>query len=255
MGAERRIATIVALGLVVIATIVLVYVFNEKNRRDTEASSQVDVSVERAASIFAANCVVCHGPDGLAGPEYLGIPLNTPQNTTLDPVLGQEREDVIQLTIERGRNAMPAWLDSEGGVLNQEQVNDLVLLIREGAWNQVVAADEEHNLEAHGVAATSTPPELPTPASPEEAGKDLFGLRCAGCHISNDFPDGGTVGPDLTGLASMDCTPVFCEPVERDYLEAWETNPQATNPAATMPNLNLSPGDVTLVVDYLLTLE
>jgi sulfur oxidation c-type cytochrome SoxX len=258
VGAERRIATVVAMGMVLVSTIVLVYLFNEENRRDTEASAQIETSLHRAAQTYASNCVVCHGPEGLAGEGRQGIPLNTPENQTTDPTLGEQRTEVIQTTIERGRGAiMPAWLNTEGGPLNQQQVNDLVLLIREGAWDLTLEADIEHNVELHGVAGTSTVPPQPTPADPAELGKTVFEQNCIACHKSNDFPDGGTTGPDLTGLGAMETTPVHGQPVDAEYLTAWISNPQELAPGTIMPafGTTLTPDQLAAVVDYLLSLE
>jgi len=257
VGAERRIATVVAMGMVLISTIVLVYLFNEENRRDTEANAQVETSLHRAAETYASNCVACHGPEGLAGEGRQGIPLNTPDNQTTDPVLGEQRTEIIQETIERGRGAiMPPWLDTEGGPLNQQQVNDLVLLIREGAWDQALEADIEHNIELHGVAGTSTPPPVPTPADPSQLGLTVFQTNCIACHKSNDFPDGGAVGPDLTGLGAMETTPSG-NPVDAEYLSAWISDPQSFIPGTVMPAFGdtLTPDQLDAVVEYLLNLE
>jgi mono/diheme cytochrome c family protein len=244
------------MGLVVVATILVIYLFNEPNRRDAEAESQIDISVERGAEIYASNCVVCHGAEGQAGDGRIGIPLNTAQNQTTDPILGREREQVIRSAIERGRGAlMPAWLDSEGGPLNQEQVNDLIHLIREGGWELALEADIAHNVEAYGVAGTSTPPPPPTPANPGDAGEAVFSIKCATCHIDNNHPNGGVSGPNLTGLASMETTPIYGSPVDAEYLSAWVTDPQAVHPGTSMPNPGLTPEEVEQVVEYLLTLE
>src|SRR5690606_25138604 len=122
------------MGLVIVASIVVVYLLNEENRRDTAAERQLDTSIHRGADTYVQFCLECHGPEGNAGEGRLGVPLNTPQNVSDDPVVGPEREGIIRETIERGRGEiMPAWAIDQGGPLNEEQVNDLVIMIREGA--------------------------------------------------------------------------------------------------------------------------
>lgn len=253
MRSAQREATIVAMGLVIVASIVVVYLLNEPNRRETAAERQHETSVERGAESYVSFCVECHGPSGLAGEGYQGIPLNIPANQSDDPVLGEEREEVIRLAIERGRGAiMPAWAISEGGPLNEEQVNDLVILIREGAWDLTAELDIEAN-----DGAPSTPPPVPTldpNADPNEA---LFGETCTTCHISNDFPDGQQVGPELTDLGTLDVTGAVGIEVNAEALTAWLHDPDAIKPGTLMPSapsLGLSDDQIDQIVEYLLGL-
>jgi mono/diheme cytochrome c family protein len=183
------------MGLVIVASIVVVYLLNEPNRRETAAERQHETSVERGAESYVQFCVACHGPEGMAGEGRLGVPLNTPQNQSDDVVVGAEREEVIRLAIERGRGEiMPAWAISEGGPLNEEQVSDLVTLIREGAWDLVAELD----MEASG-GALSTPPPAPTLDPEADPGEALFGQNCVACHQTPDFPNGGSRGACLDG--------------------------------------------------------
>jgi mono/diheme cytochrome c family protein len=131
-----------------------------------------------------------------------------------------------------------------------------VLLIREGAWDLTLEADIEHNIEVHEVAGTSTVPAAPTPADPSELGMTVFQTNCIACHKSNDFPDGGAVGPDLTGLGAMEVTPGG-QPVDAEYLSAWISDPQSFIPGTVMPAFGdtLTPDQLAAVVDYLLSLE
>src|SRR5690606_9447907 len=115
---------------------------------------QQETSIHRGAETYVQYCLECHGPEGNAGEGRLGVPLNTAQNQSDDPVIGAEREQIIRETIERGRGTlMPAWAESEGGPLNPEQVNDLVIMIRNGAWDVTAEIDRENN-----GGALSTPP-------------------------------------------------------------------------------------------------
>jgi mono/diheme cytochrome c family protein len=227
VGSSQREATIVAIGLVIVATLVVVYMFNEPNRRDTAAADKRDEKVERGVETFVQYCVACHGPEGKGGEGRLGVPLNTEQNQSDDPAIGPAREKVIRDTITRGRGEiMPAWGQSEGGPLNDEHIDDLVVMIREGAWEQV----HEAAREASG-GADPTPPPQPT-TDPNlggaELGRQLFDQVCDTCHIANDFPNGGQVGPDLTGLGALDQTPVVGIDVNAEALTAWINDPQST---------------------------
>ena len=254
MRAAQREATIVAMGLVIIASIFVIYLLNETNRRDTAAETHTEISIDRGAHTYVEFCLACHGAEGMAGEGRLGVPLNTPANMSTDPVLGAEREAVIREVIERGRGEiMPAWAIDEGGPFNEEQINDLVTMIRAGAWDLTAELD----LELHGGVA-ATPPPAPTPDPDADPGEALFGTNCATCHISNDYPQGGVVGPDLTGLGSMDQTEAVGIEVEAQALSDWLHDPQSIKPGTIMPSapsLGLDDAQIDQLVEYLLGLE
>ena len=62
MGAVQKLATVVIVGLVGLATLVVVYIFNEPDRREAEAEEQEHVAIERGVETYIQNCMVCHGP-------------------------------------------------------------------------------------------------------------------------------------------------------------------------------------------------
>lgn len=239
------------MGLVIVASIVVVYLLNEPNRRDAAAERQTETSIHRGAEAFVQYCVACHGPEGNAGEGRLGIPLNTPQNQSDDPVIGTEREEIIQTTIERGRgDIMPAWANSEGGPLNPEQVKNLVNLIRHGEWDLVAELDREAN-----GGAQSTPPPAPTPNPDVPPGEAIFQANCTTCHSNDDFPNGGQVGPNLAGIGSLEKTNTVGIEVNHDALSAWLHDPQSIKPGTIMPaapSLGLSDEQIDQVIEYLM---
>ena len=115
MGAVQKLATVVIVGLVGLATLVVVYLANEPSRRAAEAEEQEEVAIERGIESFLANCVTCHGPGGegaTAGDGRIGFPLggNTEQgramqelNQSEDPTTREERYDLIVETLHNGR--------------------------------------------------------------------------------------------------------------------------------------------------------
>lgn len=184
MGAVQKLATVVIVGLVGLATLLVVYLANEPNRREAEAEEQQDVAVERAIDTYVQNCLVCHGPAGegsIAGDGRIGAPLNPaavsrPQqegdppdyrdNQSDDAAIWAVRERVLYDAINNGRPPlMPAWgTGAEGGaLLNQEQVYELVEMIHTVDWNLVYNEVIEAN---HGAYPTAPPP---TPAPEAEA--------------------------------------------------------------------------------------
>lgn len=158
MGAVQRLATVVIIGLVALATVLVVYLADEPNRRDGQASDQEHLAIERGTELYITYCLQCHGPAGLGSspaagedPPRVGGILNQAYSNpdpariavyqTDNPAEQAEANTFIRHRINNGypedpRNtekSMPAF----GRDLNVEEVNDLVYLIMNGDWNYV----------------------------------------------------------------------------------------------------------------------
>jgi mono/diheme cytochrome c family protein len=257
----RQVTAFVTLFMVV-ALIVLMYGIFEPQRRVAAAQQQKDASIERGAELFAANCAICHGPEG-KGIAGAGFPLNTAQNHNGDA----KRQAYLQTTIENGKlnvtgklPVMPMWAEKNNGPLNDQMVGDLVNFITYGNWTEVPAILVKNGTP---VAALPTPPGLGTPipseviaqyqnagsaggggeASPpagSDPGAALFQTKgCIACHtISPEYPNGGAVGPNLSNIASKgkipDTNPTL--PVTQDGLKTWIRDPQKIAPGTVMPS-------------------
>src|SRR5215216_4964584 len=161
--------------MVALATLLVVYLAAEPDRMTAEAVEQEDVAVERGISTYLQNCVVCHGPagegysePGAEGTGRIGMPLGGDTelgraaqelNQSDDPVVRQERYDLITKTIHNGRGLMPAWgRGAEGGaLLTDEQINELALMIQNVDWD-LIYNDE---IQASGGYPTFPPPPAP----------------------------------------------------------------------------------------------
>lgn len=159
MGSIQRMATVVVVSLVALSTILFLYLGDEDNRIQTEAAAQQEVAIERARTEFISLCLSCHGPagegftePGAAGTGRVGAPLGG-INTSLNqqginsrgtPIPGgvEGREKIIRETIENGLKnpdgsyRMPPFSEVNGGPLNDEQVNEMVIMIQNGDWNE-----------------------------------------------------------------------------------------------------------------------
>jgi cytochrome c oxidase subunit 2 len=99
------------------------------------------------------------------------------------------------------------------------------------------------------------------PASPPQGDEEkrgyaiVTGQHCSGCHAITGTPAFGTVGPDLTRVASRATLAAGELPNARGWLERWIADPQALKPGNRMPRVPLSPGDRHAVVAYLETLR
>jgi cytochrome c oxidase subunit 2 len=97
----------------------------------------------------------------------------------------------------------------------------------------------------------SSPAGSPTGGA-ARAGERLFmNSQCSSCHFIAGTPARGTVGPDLTHVASRSTLAADTIPNNPKSLAAWIRNPQAIKPGDRMPDLGLSNGEVSQIVAYL----
>jgi plastocyanin len=163
VGAVRKLATVVIVGLVALSTLLVVYLAAEPTRRDDESTEQQAVSIERGTSLYITYCLQCHGPAGLGAAEQVeprrtGGILNQdalmPEEAQADlnanfqsddPVQQGIAEDWIRYRIMYGipaeqfkaNNTDPVLMPAFRNDLNVEEINDLVYLIMHGDWNYV----------------------------------------------------------------------------------------------------------------------
>jgi cytochrome c oxidase subunit 2 len=78
---------------------------------------------------------------------------------------------------------------------------------------------------------------------------------CAACHTIRGTSAAGTLGPDLTHVASRQTIAAGLLPTTRGSLAAWIVDPQTIKPGNNMPMVPMSADDVTSVSAYLATLK
>lgn len=220
MGSVQRMATVVIVGLVALSTVLFLYLGDEDNRIRAEEQEQQEIAIERGMSTFIQLCLSCHGPagegytePGVSGTGRIGAALGG-VNTSLNqeginaqgtPVAGgvDGRENIIHDTIYNGLKnpdgtyRMPAFSDTLGGPLNDEQINELVTLIQNGDWNEV------YNLAIETSGGYPTPP--PGPASAEDAEATNAGAEASP-------PAAGEAGAD-SGI-TIQMHDIFFDPAE-----------------------------------------
>ena len=231
MGAVQKLATVVIVGLVGLATLLVVYLANENNRREAEAEEQREVAITRGIETYLQNCLVCHGPAGegytVPGEEEtgrIGAPLggNTEAgrsamelNQVVDPINKDARARELQQILHNGRGLMPAWGDgAEGGaLLNDEQINELVLMIQEVDWDLV-----------YNDAIEANDGEYPTPPPAAETEEDAA-AQDAEADGEAAAADGGAGGTEFT-----------VESVDIDFNPNELTIPANTDVTINLPN-------------------
>jgi cytochrome c oxidase subunit II len=97
----------------------------------------------------------------------------------------------------------------------------------------------------------------PQPRTPETlAGyKYVTSGPCSSCHAIAGTPANGTVGPDLTHLASRRTIAAGAMPMSEGNLYGWVEDPQSLKPGVRMPTIGLEPQQLHAVIAYLETLK
>ncbi|HET7743346.1 MAG TPA: cytochrome c oxidase subunit II [Gaiellaceae bacterium] len=97
----------------------------------------------------------------------------------------------------------------------------------------------------------------PEPATqPEERGQQVFlGSSCVYCHRIAGTNASGTIGPDLTHLASRRALGAATIPNSRGYLAGWILDPQHLKPGIAMPGTAMNGQELQDLLDYLESLR
>jgi mono/diheme cytochrome c family protein len=142
--------------------IAAVFQLSEQARVEREAAELHEERVRRGAAKFVANCARCHADDG-SGTE-LAPSLN--EITFLTSV----GDEFLQHTITEGRprTIMPAWGQDEGGLLTDQEIEEIVTFIRN--WENPTV-EMGRTFTASGL-----------PADSLEGGRESFLWYCAECH-------------------------------------------------------------------------
>jgi cytochrome c oxidase subunit 2 len=83
----------------------------------------------------------------------------------------------------------------------------------------------------------------------------VTGRQCSMCHNIAGTPASGTIGPDLTHLASRRTLGAGTMPMSKGNLYGWVADPQSIKPGNKMPTIGLEPDELHAVVAYLESLK
>ena len=100
--------------------------------------------------------------------------------------------------------------------------------------------------------ANQARPLAPPAAGDARAGENVFMTQqCASCHTIRGTAARGTIGPDLTHLATRKTLAALTIPNDRANLTRWVADPQSIKPGNKMPGLNLNATQLRQVVSFL----
>jgi mono/diheme cytochrome c family protein len=222
----------ITLGILLVfitSIILIVYGLNEQERMTRYEVGHAALAIEVGAILYETNCSGCHGLKGEGVPN-LCPPLNDRSFFTdrlAEVGWSGSLEDYIVATVSSGRlqstrpelymgggiPAMPAWSESFGGPLRDDQIRDIARFVIN--WESTAMGQVE--LE-----------EIPTPAldDPVARGQLVYTRSgCGGCHTIENI-SAGIVGPVLSQIGSVGETRVEGMTAE-EYLHESIINPTA----------------------------
>ncbi|MEO8726469.1 MAG: cytochrome c oxidase subunit II [Acidobacteriaceae bacterium] len=125
----------------------------------------------------------------------------------------------------------------------------------EHAWMRIRVIAQSKQEYASWLHQQQQTPALPA-SGEAAAGLNLFQqLSCANCHTIRGTGTSGTIGPDLTHLASRETLAAGRLNNTPDQLYLWLQQPDIYKPGSHMPNLHLTDMQLHSIVAYLETLR
>jgi cytochrome c oxidase subunit 2 len=118
----------------------------------------------------------------------------------------------------------------------------------------VVVAESEEAFQKWR-ASQLQPANAPATAMQQRGQEVFLGSTCVMCHTVSGTTARGTVGPNLTHVASRDKIAAGSLPNTPGHLAGWITDPQKIKPGVRMPQHNLAPADLRALLEYLESLK
>jgi cytochrome c oxidase subunit 2 len=101
------------------------------------------------------------------------------------------------------------------------------------------------------LANMARPRQVPASAEQRRGERVFLSQRCSSCHTIRGTRADGTIGPDLTHLATRSTLAALTIPNTARWLSRWISDPQQIKPGTKMPALALSAAEVRSLVAYL----
>jgi mono/diheme cytochrome c family protein len=194
----------------------LVYILLDNTRAEGADLRIIEKKAHVGAKLFAANCSQCHGPlgEGAIGPSINRASWkgDDPKNDNI------ATRDFLLKVLERGQASpqpgavsMPAWSKDFGGAFDQEQIEDVILFLMYGKWDDVLAYTQTPNYNAELPANEEQQKRFPNFATDQtqkaNLDKELKEMKtllqakgCINCHVFGSL--GSSLGPNLTEIGS-----------------------------------------------------
>jgi len=182
------------IATVIIAVVLPVYAMNEADRMINAQASLLATSIEHGQVVYAENCVVCHGTDGEGIGAYPSLANEGVQSMDYD---------ILFKVIERGRydTAMAAWGVNEGGVLNDQQIDQVIAMIQQGDWAETALTVNRLGLSPPVVISIEISDDILADLADLPHGEaivnglPIYAANCIGCHGAQ--AEGTAIAPAL----------------------------------------------------------
>lgn len=236
----RTMAWIGFLATLAIALTLGLYTLLEPGRQQAAQERLRAEAIAQATDLYAENCAVCHGA---AGEGIGGMPaLNS------DGVRGMDYESLYRvIAFGRYNTPMAAWSAEEGGILTGAQIDQLIVLLQYGDWEQVSARVTERGLAPPVAVEVEVPDDLLVQIEALPGGESLsrgltlYAQNCSACH---GVDGSGTPlappldNPDLQARGADEIRRTIEEGVPGTLMAGWAET--------------LSPAEVSDLVDLIL---
>lgn len=136
MNTQKQIFLIVLLNFILVGACAAYSAIDLPVRAPDQEKWTMDESIERGALLYANNCRTCHGNKGEG---FVGPPLNTPALQDQEPLTLAANQHMLRRTLYCGRanTLMPAWLNTNGGALNNIQIENIINFLTAPADEEV----------------------------------------------------------------------------------------------------------------------
>lgn len=207
------------LAMFVIILVMGYIILGEADRQQSAAETLQSEAIDVAIDVYAENCVVCHGA---AGEGILAIPpLKLEALQTAD-------EATLFKTIARGRygTTMAAWAVDEGGILSNTEIEQMIILLQYGDWEQVENRVAELGLTPPEPVVIEVDPEtlnhiaeLPD-GQAIASGLQIYSETCVACHGTGIAPDLNTENLRMR-LTDADLAHIISDGVAGTIMSGW----------------------------------
>jgi cytochrome c2 len=236
----RMIMSIAFVASVVLG--MLVYILLDNNRAEGADLRIIEKKAHVGAKLFAANCSQCHGPlgEGAIGPA---IQRKTWKGT--DPANDNvATRDFLLKVLQRGQTSpqpgavsMPAWAKEYGGAFDDEQIEDVILFLMYGHWDETLTYIQTPNYNADLPANEDQQKRFPNALTDQTQkaalAKELGEMKtllqakaCINCHAFGSL--GAGLGPNLSEVGSRRTD---------EWLNRWIEDPTKVAPEDRGPNI------------------
>lgn len=211
---DKRASWISLIALLVLVSVLPIYAINEAQRMQSAQTQLHEQYMVDGIGLYLQNCASCHGANGL------GIGKMPALNRSGMTEVSEEALTRI-IARESHGSVMAAWHISEGGILTDYQIQNVVALLKHPDWGEVQnTADQigfqvppqpaiENGLNFLLTEAAGDPHQCVACHEEPVIHAEAFGVNCARCHNTTAWTPAVLTRHDFLldhgGMGEVDC--------------------------------------------------